>query len=65
MTLNGQPVRELQPKAKELLTAPLDPDHLIPGRNHASLRLDRRSANSTKPRTLTALEIDAVFPEAE
>jgi len=62
VTLNGREVPQPRQTAAGVLTAPLAPEQVKEGVNHASLRLADRSAESEAPRTVTALEIDVVFP---
>ncbi|MFV2069006.1 MAG: hypothetical protein ACC645_18725, partial [Pirellulales bacterium] len=58
VTLNGQLVKEVRPTDEGTATASLRPDQLKQGQNHFTLKLAQRSTKSTKPRTVTALEID-------
>ncbi|NQT17441.1 MAG: hypothetical protein HQ582_32095, partial [Planctomycetes bacterium] len=46
------------------LTATLDLRRLVRGRNGVTLKLASRSSKSADPRTVTALELDVVFPLA-
>ena len=62
VVLNGKPVQGLKRTAANLLTAPLKPNQLAQGKNQVTLKLSRHSATSTKPRTVTALEIVVVLP---
>ncbi len=63
ITLNGRRVNEAHQSGPGVLIAPVDPRQLRLGPNAATLRLAERSPTSADPRTVTALELDVVFPE--
>ena len=63
VALNGAAVDGLQQAGANVLTAPLKVAQLVQGRNKVSVHLATASPKSDKPRTVTALELDVVFPD--
>lgn len=59
---NGSPVEGLHRSDERWLTAAIKPDQVAQGRNNVTLKLRKRSSKSADPRTVTALELDVVFP---
>ena len=62
LMLNGQPVKSLRRDGAKRLTAKIGPGQLRFGANKAAIQLVERSAESAKPRTVTALELHAARP---
>lgn len=58
--LNGKPLTQLKSTGEGVLTASLQPNELLQGRNITSLRLSHVSAKLKKTRMITALEIDVL-----
>jgi len=62
--LNGKPVERLRRTGEKSLSASLAPAQVAHGVNEVTMKLQDLSPESTDPRTVTALELDAVFPVA-